>query len=744
MPRWLLSLCNFEKENFVEHAHHSHKQGASRFGLEPGSQVGNGRFRLKKLLGCGKIGEAWSAYDNRLREFVTLKFIIPQISGNKEAMEVLRRKMLKVRRLSHPNIVRVYDLHEEPNQPPFIAMEYVDGVNLHQFCLSRPNGVLTWGIISPLLRQLTSAIRYAHAENTIHRDIKPSNLLLDREHNLKITDFEIARAVESLYQTAVTNNPTSRISGFVSPQLARGEPATPSDDIYAIGATIYALITGTPPFYKGDIEYQILNNKPVSLSERLLELNVENTIPALLEDFVQACLEKDPSKRLDIEAISGWIDKIDREYEELINGRFDSSESKNESQDVAVYEKPSAVSEDNKLKSSLPFVVTFLFCIGLLVASMFMRKTTTNVKNEVSPAISQQTNFSLGASVQGQKKINMPEDIGKKIAGVYQQSNISSFRPNTHSNIASFDNIARGKLIAEFSSPLTAVANSEGESSWIIISDYGGWTRMLNTKSGSLIWEKRITSLPIKVMAMMSDNRKFIVGDSGGNIFICSVAGGEKILETAAHKDEIACVATSRGRYFASADVNGIVKIWDSVSGRFIVEIKPMQPPVKDLALSPDGKMLAAAKPNGVVNFYSLPGGNPHKSLTVHKSDIADIYFDSKEPGFYTLGKEDRTLKCWDLVSMSEKRQFRPQLPLREGFLTLYFFPTKPLALIVSDLNYGYIVDTETFALVNRVKFDIHTRVITDTAVLPDGTIITVGLDGFVCRWENPRNQAQK
>lgn len=721
----------------MDQNYHNQRDASSRIGLKPGSLVGNGRFRLKRFIGGGRIGEVWSAHDNRLHELIALKFILPQIHENKEAMEILRREFLKSRRLSHNNIVRVYDLYEETNHPPFIAMEYVDGINLQQFCLTKPNGILSWDVISPLMRQLVSAIQYAHSQNVIHFEIKPSNLLLNSQHVLKISDFGIGKVARSLAGAGTQFGSHFRVNGFMSPQQARGENASVFDDIYGIGATVYFLLTGTPPFYKGDIEYQILHTKPDPLAERLLEINLTNPIPPILEHFIQACLEKDTSGRPpDAGSIFEWLDRIDREYEEE-NEKKSISPKRGEG--IQVVESRSVESsgmDETRWKSSLPFLAMLIFCSGLLVLSFLMRKPSADTQIRTERFFNSQTNSASLALTQTVAIISDVRDFARNSERLTQRAGSASVQSKKTDIVSDQTKLDRGKLLAEFPSSLTCAVASNEESSWIILADSGGWIRMLDTRSGSVVWEKKFPGAPIKAMMIMPDNRRFVAADGFGNVVVCSVIGGGMLLELAPANEEIVSIATSAGRFLAVATVSGAVRIWDAVSGRFITEIKSGQTLVKKIALSPDGKILATAKQNGIINLYSLPRGELQKSFTAHKTEIAEIYYDSKDYKFYTLGKEDRVLKNWDFITMTETKLFRPQAPLRESFSFMRFSPKMSRAVIVSDQNYGYLIDVGSFVLIKKIKFDIHTRSVTDAVFLPDGRIITVGMDGYVCRWE--------
>src|SRR5947209_5903478 len=131
--------------------------------LRVGQVVGGGRYLLKQILGQGGMGVVWLAHDIRLREAVALKFLPAHIAFDRAALDDLRRETLRSRKLSHPNIVRIHDLNEAPNEPTFISMEYVDGPNLHNLRANRPAKVLSWKFLTPLVRQLCLALEYAHS-----------------------------------------------------------------------------------------------------------------------------------------------------------------------------------------------------------------------------------------------------------------------------------------------------------------------------------------------------------------------------------------------------------------------------------------------------------------------------------------------------------------------------------------------------------------------------------------------------
>jgi serine/threonine protein kinase len=195
------------------------------------------------------MGTVWLAFDERLKEPVALKFLSGRIRGNPAALDAMRRETSRSHSLSHQNIVRIHDLYEFENEPPFISMEYVDGLNLHDLAREEPNRAFAWRKVLPWIPQLCGALNYAHSRGVIHRDLKPANLMLDRDGELRLADFGLATAA-----TESSQEREGQISGtpaYMSPQQLCGTPADFTDDIYSLGACVFELLAGVPVFKGG-------------------------------------------------------------------------------------------------------------------------------------------------------------------------------------------------------------------------------------------------------------------------------------------------------------------------------------------------------------------------------------------------------------------------------------------------------------------------------------------------------------
>ncbi len=276
--------------------------------LEPGQKVGFGRYTLTRFLGKGGMGVVWLARDDRLEEELALKFLAGEISHDAEALGDMRRETLKSRKLSHPNIIRIHDLFEGEGELPFISMEFIDGKALNTFKAEQPHRLFSWGYLMPLVRQLCAALDYAHGQKIIHRDLKPGNMMVDSTGALKLADFGLAASAADSMSRLSKDLGSSGTPPYMSPQQLRGQPPKVTDDIYSLGATLYELLTSKPPFYTGDIPYQVREEAPTPMDERLADLELDNQIPDDVADLVMACLAKEPERRPpDAAAVAEWI-----------------------------------------------------------------------------------------------------------------------------------------------------------------------------------------------------------------------------------------------------------------------------------------------------------------------------------------------------------------------------------------------------------------------------------------------------
>ncbi|MGH8019203.1 MAG: protein kinase domain-containing protein [Opitutaceae bacterium] len=256
------------------------------------------RFSLVRLLGRGGMGVVWLAKDDKLEREVALKFLPEAVALDPRSVDDLKQETRRSLELTHPHIVRIYDFFED-NNAAAISMEYVEGGSLARLAVDQPLRCFEPAQIVQWLRQLVDALEYAHTKaRIVHRDLKPANLMISEDGDLKITDFGISATVTDSMTRVSRLMSSGATPAYSSPQQVMGERPSAADDIYSLGATIFDLVTGKPPFHSGNLLVQVQSKTPETMRERRAELGVKGAaIPESWERVIAACLAKEPSQR---------------------------------------------------------------------------------------------------------------------------------------------------------------------------------------------------------------------------------------------------------------------------------------------------------------------------------------------------------------------------------------------------------------------------------------------------------------
>lgn len=254
--------------------------------LKPGMILCD-RYEILEVVGAGGMSIVYKAKDHRLNRNVAIKMLKPEFVNDKTFVTKFRIEAQASAGLAHPNIVNVYDVTEDDGIY-FIVMELVEGITLKEYI--HENGRLSMDKAIDFSIQIASALETAHENHIIHRDIKPQNILVNKNGNLKVTDFGIAKAASS-------NTLTSGAMGsvhYISPEQARGGYSDERSDIYSLGITMYEMVTGRVPF-EGD------NNVSVALmhiqNEMVSPREYYPDIYASFEKIILKATQKKPERR---------------------------------------------------------------------------------------------------------------------------------------------------------------------------------------------------------------------------------------------------------------------------------------------------------------------------------------------------------------------------------------------------------------------------------------------------------------
>ncbi len=250
-----------------------------------------GRYRLEEQIGGGGMALVYRAVDMLLDRTVAVKMLRPQYAGDDQFVSRFRHEAQSAAKLSHPNIVNLYDVVVQDNEY-YIVMEYVDGPTLKDIILER--APLPVEEVVDITNQICTALEHAHEHHIIHRDIKPHNILLTKNGVVKVADFGIARAVTG---DTITDFQATTVLGsvhYISPEQARGGATDVKSDIYSLGIVMYEMLTNRLPF-SGDSPVSVALKH---LRERFVDpREINRKIPQSVENVTLKCLVKSPDMR---------------------------------------------------------------------------------------------------------------------------------------------------------------------------------------------------------------------------------------------------------------------------------------------------------------------------------------------------------------------------------------------------------------------------------------------------------------
>jgi serine/threonine protein kinase len=262
--------------------------------FKPGDKLA-GCYTLKELLAPQGFCCVWLAHDEELNKDLLLHFIPDSVLADGRAMTELKNEAKRNRQLIHPRIVRVHDLVTDEKWAA-ISMDYVAGDTYQALQEKREKGALSPAELTPAIAELCQTIEDAHRIELFHRDLSPDNLLATA-NGLMVQKFGISRAILDSLARGGQQMEGGRDLAYISPEQLDGERPSRTDDIYSLGATLYCLLTGKPPFSDGDIIAQIRKSIPQPVSERRAALGIAEEVPKAWDDAIAACLVKNFEER---------------------------------------------------------------------------------------------------------------------------------------------------------------------------------------------------------------------------------------------------------------------------------------------------------------------------------------------------------------------------------------------------------------------------------------------------------------
>ena len=358
----------------------------------------DGRYEIHELIGQGGMAYVYRAYDRIENRWVAIKILREELSDNSDFLRRFRNESKAIAVLSHPNIVKVYDV-SFGDRIQYIVMEYVDGITLKQYI--EQQGEIKWREALYFTVQILQALQHAHERGIIHRDIKPQNIMLLEDGSIKVMDFGIARFTQAETQT-MTDKAIGSVH-YIAPEQARGGHINDKADIYSVGVMLYEMLTGQLPFVADNaVSVAIMQMQ----AEPTLPTRINPSIPKGLEEITMHAMEKNPAQRFpsaadmleDVERfrrnpemVFNYGDQVDHAYArgtsiyDTAGGRQQDYNDNYEYEEEYVRSKTGA-----KVSMVVTGIVAAVVVVGLVVGGIslwnyFRNNTDTNSDEVIVP-----------------------------------------------------------------------------------------------------------------------------------------------------------------------------------------------------------------------------------------------------------------------------------------------------------------------------------------------------------------------
>ncbi|WP_254508369.1 WD40 repeat domain-containing serine/threonine protein kinase [Anatilimnocola floriformis] len=589
-----------------------------------------GEYRLIRLIGRGGMGVVYEALHEVEQRRVALKMLSRMSQADAIARERFRREAEATGKLTHPNIVQIFEVGEFQGQP-FLALEYVAGPTLaEQWKQSRRSPAEA----AEIVEQLARAIHYAHEQGIIHRDLKPGNVLLSPDRP-KITDFGLATPLESSDLTM-----TGEIVGtpdYMSPEQARGKCSRQNvgkaADVYALGAMLYTGVAGRPPF-QGATALDAL--ELVRSHEPVFPSRINPAVPRDLETICLKCLEKDPTRRYaTAEALADDLH------------RFLMSEP-------VLARRPGQFERFRRLcrRNPVTAVTTVLGLVAMLLAVGFTASHSVTLQLRAEQKLTKEAlrNVEIQKSRAEDNALQLTQQQALTTSALVdaerfrQRAEALSTSLAMERGLTLIDqgDVGRGMLLLGHC--LQIAPASDKDLHHVIRANLAAIHRRMPLQLHAVLEHKG----EVRAAAFSPNGKLLLAGGRNSRPQLWDVETGKPIGEPLPHGGEVKSVVFSHdGTFVVTASTDKTVRVWDTLTRVPIGELLAHPQAVHSMALSSDNKLLATGCNDGTTTLWELPSGTQLRQWK-QAASVHTMAF-SPDGGKLVTGNAMRRAQMWNV-----------------------------------------------------------------------------------------------
>lgn len=572
-------------------------------------------FDVMRVLGRGGMGVVLEAFDSRLQRNVALKILDPELAGDQVSRQRFCREARAAASITHENVVAVHQVEKSGDDAlPYLVMQLISGESLEQR-LAREKTLPLREIVR-IGMQAAHGLAAAHEQGLIHRDIKPGNILLESSHDrVKLTDFGLARVAEDVKLTGtgfVTGTPL-----YMAPEQALGEAIDARADLFSLGAVLYEMCAGQPPF-KGNSALVILKQIADTRHRPLRELNP--SVPEWLASTIDRLLAKKPGDRIQSAA----------HLAELLE--FQWALMKTSSEDVpTVCQEEQARRRKRNLWVATGVGAAFLV-VGLLAGKFFLAGPAAPPA-ELASAAEPVAVLSANAGAVWSVSFDAASPL---VAMGIEDGSVRIWDLPTRS-VKSLLPAHRGVVWSSLFSPDGQLLATAGDDGLIKL-----W------KPGETQPTREFKHVnAVRGLAFARDGKTLFAGDRDGGLRLWSIDADEPVAQAEQPGAVYAVAISPDGQTVATAGTDKIVRLWNAQTLSPKLPLEGHAGPIYGLAFGNDGRHLASVGWDKTVRIWDTGSGLLDRSWEGHSGDVWGVAY-SPDGKRLATGGHDGTLKLWN------------------------------------------------------------------------------------------------
>jgi WD40 repeat protein/serine/threonine protein kinase len=683
-----------------------------------------GDYLIRHEVGRGGMGIVYKAYHPPTQRTVALKCLKSGDLASDHDVQRFQAESQAVLRLNHPNIVSVFDVGTQDGIP-FFAMSFVEGETLSRKLRQGP-----WEprASATLAETLARALAYAHQQRVIHRDLKPGNVLIGSDGQPKITDFGLAKVSQDDCSELTVTGDVLGTPKYIPPEQAAGRVREigPASDIYSLGAILYCLLTGRPPFEAATLQETL---KQVIESEPVPPTQLNSGVPKQLETICLKCLEKSPSRRY------GSAEQLAEDLRRYLNG------SPILARPITLLERAWRWCVRNPLVASLLTLVAVVAAIGASVSLSFAVQLSIKAKEAEDNFEQAQKATQLSLTQQDRTSQVL---YHRQIQQAYGEWRLGNLQRQAEL-LEACDPRYRGweyRLLADL--PRRGYQTWKGHAATIAClaispdgkviasGSHDRTIRLWDLASGDELHKLEDHRSGVTCLAFSPDGRSLLSGSADKTVRVWNLSTMTRRQVIRLFDDEIRSLAfMPDGQQVAIGTRNGNLRLFRFNSFEEVLQLAKQGPWFHSVAISPDGKLLAAGFGNSILRIWNLDTQAEVHTFNNHDGAVNCVAFD-RSGQWLARGAQDGVVKVWSVATQSERHTLQGHL---NGVTAVVFSPVGTRLVSCGYDNQICEWSVESGMLLRTLRG--HSRTVHTVAITDDSNrVFSAGEDETIKVWE--------